>query len=156
MILRKRRESDLQISIINWCRLQYPKILLTISPAGMKLPMQVARRFKAMGYRAGTADILIFEPRGIYHGLTLELKMPGGVPSPEQIEWRNEALDRGYLAVICPKIKDENDCFQWAISTIKNYLELNHLAPFDATPPPIGNDKCASSAGLNNDKGGVC
>ncbi len=44
----------------------------------MKLGKRVAGRFKAMGYWAGTPDIMIFEPRWEFHGMFLELKMPGG------------------------------------------------------------------------------
>ena len=125
MIYKKRKESDLQISVANWIRLQYPKTLWTISPSGMKLGKRVAGRFKAMGYLAGTPDIIIFEPRGNYHGLFIEIKMPGGKPSLGQDLFCIEALKRNYVAWICPKgFTSEDDCFNWAINRIKEYMEL--------------------------------
>ena len=126
MIYRKRNESDLQISVANWFRMQYPRALWTICPAGIKLPVWIGAKFKAMGYRQGSHDIIILEPRGGYHGMTIELKMPGGKATPEQVDFQREASERGYYSVTCPKFKVEQECFEssgWISVTSYQILE---------------------------------
>lgn len=113
-----------QVLVANWLRDR--KILFTASTQGMKLPFKVAVKLKAMGYRAGTADLLIFEPRGVYHGLFIEMKRPNiphlgikkGKPSLEQIRFLVQAALRGYAAVFCYGSDD-------AISMISRYLALS-------------------------------
>ena len=93
-LLKKRTEKDLQKDVAIWFKTQYPKALWTISPAGIRLPVWIGAVFKAMGYRKGTPDMLIFEPRGYFHGALIELKMPGGTISPDQKEFRDKASER--------------------------------------------------------------
>ena len=88
--------------VIKHLREKYPGALYTIAPNGMKLPMSVAIKLKDMGYRAGTPDILIFEPRGIYKGLFIEMKArKGGRVSDEQTAFILALRDRGYSAIVC-------------------------------------------------------
>jgi len=53
-----------------------------------------------MGYRKGTPDVMIFEPRGCYHGLFLEFKAPDGKVADSQIEFKNAAMANGYSYAI--------------------------------------------------------
>lgn len=96
---RKRpihEESNIQIAVANYLRAKYPKALFTIAPSGIKLGIRTAKRLKAMGYAAGTPDLLIFEPRGRFHGLMLELKKVGGQVSKVQKAFLRDLHDRGY------------------------------------------------------------
>ena len=103
--------------VIKYLREKYPGALYTIAPNGMKLPMSVAMKLKAMGYRAGTPDILILEPKGKYHGLLVEMKIQkGGKVSPEQTRFIEDAQTRGYYAVVCCGA-------QIAIHVIDAYME---------------------------------
>lgn len=52
------------------------------------------------GYRSGIPDLLIFEPRGEYHGAMIELKTEKGRLSPKQREWLANLDDRGYYAKV--------------------------------------------------------
>jgi hypothetical protein len=105
------------ICTVNHIRTTWPAALFTISPSGMKLPKSVAMKFSAMGYRAGTPDILILEPKGKYHGLLVEMKIQkGGKVSPEQTRFIEEAQARGYYAVVCCGA-------QIAIHVIDAYME---------------------------------
>ena len=100
-----RIEQQIQIAIVQDIRYRYPNVLFTISPAGMINNPRIGAITKKMGYRAGTSDMLFFEPRGIWHGLMIELKIPAALGtskvSPEQKKWQIDALERGYKAVIC-------------------------------------------------------
>lgn len=124
MILKKRREHHLQMDIVRWAHAQYPNILMTIAP-NIKKSLAQGVMLKRMGLLPGTPDLMIFEPRGHFHGMFLEIKMPGGYPSPEQKAFKVEAEQRRYWCAICPgTFKTEKQCFDWAIGVIKHYMEL--------------------------------
>jgi hypothetical protein len=63
--------------------------------------MRQAIKMKRTGYVKGVPDLQIFEPRGQYHGLLLEIKTKKGVASLEQKVWRDLLTARGYKAEIC-------------------------------------------------------
>lgn len=114
-------ETHEQILVAAWLRQN--GIFFTISPAGIRLPVWIGKRFKDMGYRAGTCDLLIFEPRGRWHGLFIEMKrsdsgildLSKGRLSPAQKEFIGEASKRDYQVNVCYG-SDE------AITTISRYL----------------------------------
>lgn len=113
---RKRDEQNLQIMVIQYLRVRYATALFTISPQGMKLPMMVAVNLKRMGYRRGTPDIMIFSPRGKYHGLFIELKKDvKQKPTKEQMDFILEARKIDYYACVCGD-------FISARETIDNYM----------------------------------
>jgi hypothetical protein len=92
-----RSEYVVQVQLIRWLRWKYnDEILFTIAPQGMKLSIGVAKKLKEMGYSKGTPDLMIFEPRGKYHGFFLELKTEQGSLMKEQKKWLQELQARGY------------------------------------------------------------
>jgi hypothetical protein len=125
MIERKkpvRHEDQFQIAVVDFIRSRYPGTLFTIAPNGIKLSKRIAVRLKALGYSAGTPDIMIFEPRGDYHGLFIEIKTPNlpgmtkGRASDAQLNWMSELNARGYMGLLCFGSSD-------AIDQINNYLK---------------------------------
>ena len=61
--------------------------------------------FKLLGTAKGASDMIFFEPRGIYHGLMIELKViyAGGkknYPSKAQKQFIEDCKLRGYYAAI--------------------------------------------------------
>jgi hypothetical protein len=89
------------IAVVAYLRYQYPDALYTIAPSGNALARKTANRFKAMGYRAGTPDIMIFEPRGGFCGLFIEMKVrKGGRVSEEQEAFIEALRARGYFAFV--------------------------------------------------------
>ena len=107
----------MQVALVEWLRFQWPDVLFTIAPNGMKLSIGVAVKIKRMGYNKGTPDIEIFEPRGKYHGLFIELKTPDGVVSPDQRRWETALVWRGYMVAVCRSINDAQE-------TIETYLNI--------------------------------
>lgn len=99
--MRNKKEFEMQRDFVNYISLAYPKLLFTISPAGFITSTGLAMKAKAMGYRAGTPDILIFEPIADWHGLFIEFKAPGGRIQPNQEEFIALALDRKYACAFC-------------------------------------------------------
>jgi len=96
----RHEESDIQIAFVRWLSATHPDALFTTCLAGVNLSMTAALRVKRMGYRCGTSDVLILEPRGEHHGLFLEIKTSKGKPSPTQLEFSRLANARGYKSVI--------------------------------------------------------
>ena len=97
-------EENIQISIVDYLKLQYPNVLFTATMGG-QFQRHYSQRLKAKrtGYLKGVSDLLIFEPRGSYCGLFIELKRDKKCyPTAEQKQFILKASDRGYYAT-CAK-----------------------------------------------------
>ena len=70
-------EKDLQINICRWLKMQYPEVIFTSESSGLRLTIGQARSLAKQRSNKGLPDLMIFEPRGDYHGLFLELKREG-------------------------------------------------------------------------------
>lgn len=97
-------EEKVQIAVVNYLKMQYPKALFTATMGGQyQKHHSQRRRAKATGYLKGVSDLLIFEPKGGYCGLFIELKRDKKCyPSAEQKLFLSNATQRGYYAV-CAK-----------------------------------------------------
>ena len=111
----KYSEYELQKAVVDFIKLQYPKMLYCGSAGGVRTSMSQAKKMKATGYIKGFPDLFIYEPRGKYSGLAIELKVKGNYPSKEQKEWIERLKMRGYQAKVCTG-------FEECIQTIQNYL----------------------------------
>lgn len=94
------KESQIQTAIINYIKLQYPKVLYCASAGGLRTSIKQARMMKATGYVRGTPDIAVYEPIGKFHSLFLEVKTLKGRPTKEQLWWRDELNKRGFISEI--------------------------------------------------------
>jgi len=110
------QEYNTQIQVVNYLRKFHPNILFSGGFAGEKISLLRAIRKKRLGYQAGTPDLIIFEPRGGYHGLFVEFKSKKGSLTEEQKIFKEMAEARGYKFII---IKD----VQKGIEEIENYLK---------------------------------
>ena len=116
-------EELLQTHVIKYIKLKHPKIRYCASLGGIRTSMRQAVKAKATGYVKGHPDLAIYEPRGNYLGLFIEIKYKG-YPTKEQKQWINDLNDRGYLAC-CLK------GFEPITNAIDVYLKL----------PPYKNEK---------------
>lgn len=94
-------EQGEQIAVVQWLRVQYPKVLFTSSGAGLITNARTGGLMKKLGYSAGTPDIMIFEPRGGFHGLFIEMKYKDGIVSENQELWIRELVAKNYQAYVC-------------------------------------------------------
>lgn len=117
---RSHDESDLQIKIADWIKSNYPDCLFTIAPNDIKLNIWQGKCLKRRGYRKGTLDFLILEPRGIFHGMFLEIKTSHGKETDEQKEFIKLSSERGYFAITTWGYDE-------AIKYIGIYLESHHI-----------------------------
>ena len=71
----------------------------------------------ATGYKSGFPDLFIYEPKGEYSGLAIELKVKGNYASPNQKKVLSILSERGYLSELCTGFDD-------AIKVIDEYMGL--------------------------------
>lgn len=95
-------ETDLQYQLIQWFAHTHPKLyrrgtLIAIPNAG-KRGRKAAKQMKREGLWKGAADLVLFLPRGKFHGAVLEMKADGGVVSDDQSEWLEYRSEDGYHA----------------------------------------------------------
>jgi hypothetical protein len=74
-------------------------------------------KVKALGYKKGVPDLLIFIAKGPYNGLCIEVKTRKGRITPEQRRW-HEALSRNGYKVLVPRSFEEAKC------SIDEYMKL--------------------------------
>jgi hypothetical protein len=110
-----KNEYAIQSAFIRYLELMYPDLLYTISPAGFIMSAGMAMKMMRMGYRKGTPDLMIFEPRGPWHGLLIEFKDPKGTVSEAQATFLAEAQVRDYQIAVCYSTNS-------AIALIEQYL----------------------------------
>lgn len=101
-------ETQLQKSVCNYLKLQYPDVIFTSESSGIKLTMGQAVQAKALRSDSGLPDLMIFEPMGAYKGLFIELKVKsvwlkdGTLTIDKHVREQSEILKRlrakGYLA----------------------------------------------------------
>ena len=103
-------EYDLHKQIINFCKVQYPNILI-ISMAGELQNDTNEKRIKSynMGYEAGSFDLIINNLNKKYNGFALEFKNPNGrgVVSNKQLEMQKKYEMNNFKTLIT---NDYNKC----------------------------------------------
>ena len=108
-------EERLQIEVVQYIHLQYPKVKYCASLGGQYQPYQSQRnRARKTGYVKGFPDLFVYEARNGYHGLALEIKTIKGRATKEQKEWIEALNERGYKAEVVkglPAILDLIDSY---------------------------------------------
>lgn len=113
-------EFTIQKSIVTLLDLKASHLLYCASAGGVRTSLAEARRMKATGYKKGFPDIFFYEPRQGFNGLAIELKKPGGSPTPHQRQWKADLEARGYKAVIA---KGRQAC----LDVINSYFSEDEL-----------------------------
>ena len=108
------KEYQLQKAVCKYLDLQN---VLYCGSMGGQYQVHFSQRIKAKksGYKKGFPDLFIYEPRGSYHGLAIELKTGYNKASKPQLYWQKELIKRGYKSEICTGIDE-------ALDTINTYL----------------------------------
>lgn len=97
----KSPEHDIQVALVGLLESIEPTPLYSATVGGVRLAIHTAKKMKEAGYSRGVPDMLIFEPRGMYNGLAIEVKTEKGRASDEQKAWIRGLNDRGWRAEIC-------------------------------------------------------
>ena len=108
-------EDKLQSAVVKYIQYKYPKVKYCSSIAGAYISSPAQRRkIVRNGYVRGKNDLDLFEARGGFFGLMLELKEKA-YPTKEQKEWIDAMNERGYCARITRGIDE-------TINVIDEYL----------------------------------
>jgi VRR-NUC domain len=106
MAKRQDLEHEEQCSLITWATLQSKTVpelnLLFAIPNGGNRNIVTAVKLKKEGVRPGVPDLNLPVPRGLFHGLFIEMKKPkGGAVSADQRAWLFSLRANGYRAEVC-------------------------------------------------------
>ena len=95
-------EANQQEIVVKYLKLAYPDALYCASAGGMWTSDSQRIKMARTGYVKGFPDLFIYEPRGEYHGLAIEMKkVKGSKIEPEQVQWQEQLRNRGYASYIC-------------------------------------------------------
>ena len=129
----KAKEDNLQAAVVTYLRLEY-KALFCASLGGQYQKYDSQKlKAKRTGYIAGFPDLFIYEARGGFNGLAIELKAKGSSPYKKngdlkkaydlggdrynQTLWLQGLTHRGYMAKFCTGFDDAKE-------TIDKYFNL--------------------------------
>lgn len=116
----KTYESQEQSAFFEWAE-YIPELKWAHAiPNGGRRDKKEAANLKRQGVKAGVSDIFIPCPRGIYHGLYIEMKTKGGRLSEKQKEFLSYAKSNGYAVCVCYGAQE-------AINAAKEYIKLPNV-----------------------------
>ena len=104
----KRLETNIQIAVITWFRLQYPEIapLLFHVPNGGSRNAIEAANLKRQGVTAGVADLLLLVPKKVFGCLAIELKTDKGKLTEHQENWGAAMIKNNNAYAVCRSFDD--------------------------------------------------
>lgn len=123
-------EFDLQVAVCNYINLQYPNVdFMSDTVANLKLTKQQAGRNKKIQKKGfHCPDLLIFEPKGGYCGLFIELKAKN-IYKKDGALYKNDHLDNQQNTINRLKSKGYFACFSIGfdetIKLIDEYMRLS-------------------------------
>jgi len=149
-------EESIQIAVCRYMSHQYPDVIYTSEGSGIRLTIGQAVKAKKLRSEGGLPDLMIFEPRGQYYGLFLELKKVspykknGELKSDKHLHEQNEILNRlsgkGYYAEFATGIDE-------AIKIIDLYLFLkpiNFMKASEVAAQYIGQTEIKGNMGFKD------
>jgi hypothetical protein len=120
------KEHNHQTLVKLWCRIQAlenPALeclawIHAVPNAARRSP-QLAAQMIEEGLESGVPDLFLDEPRGVFHGLRIEMKRKGGRVSDTQELWLKHLMERGYFAVVCTGWLEARDTILWYLEEVK-------------------------------------
>ena len=108
---RKKYRNDehkLQVSMVNWFRLQYPSMRhnLFAVPNGGRRDAATGRILKDEGVLAGVSDLILLKSNQHYGALLIETKTKKGTQRESQKEWDSKITADGYKYVVVRSLDD--------------------------------------------------
>lgn len=121
-------EKDTHGAVCDYIRLKYPHALFNTDLSGIRLTMGQAVAVKRLRSSRAFPDLVIYEPRGCYHGLFIELKRDGekifkrdgSLISNIHLEEQQAMLillgERGYMADFAVGFDQARKIIDWYMS----------------------------------------
>lgn len=96
-----RSEADEQSILFEWASyLPELEFMYTVPNGGSRHPAE-ARNLKRQGVKSGVPDVCLPLPKGIYHGLYIEMKVGRNKTSAAQDKWLEHLKEVGYATAVC-------------------------------------------------------
>lgn len=89
--------------------LREKRLLFTSTAGGIAHKKHQLIRMTRSGYEKGVPDLAVFEARGSYHGLFIEMKTPVGRLSPYQRAYIKRLNENGFMATTCFSVTHAKD-----------------------------------------------
>lgn len=96
-------ESQIQIQMVKWFRLKYPRYIIAAIPNGGQRSALEAKIMKGEGVLAGFSDLIIIAKGNI---LFIEVKTRSGKQSDLQIKFQLDVERLGFQYIICRSLED--------------------------------------------------
>lgn len=106
-------ESQIQIQMVKWFRLQYPRYIIAAIPNGGQRSALEAKIMKGEGVLAGFSDLIIIVRENV---LFIEVKTNDGIQSDLQAKFQSDVERLGFQYSICR-------CLDEFILTIEKWLK---------------------------------
>jgi hypothetical protein len=123
-----RVEEKTQMAIFDWLKLQHPDVIACSESSGIRCSMGMARKLKKMRSNHTHLDIIVFEKRGPYGALLIELKAKNIYKKSGEL-LKNEHLEDQQKTINLLNAKGYKACFavgfDEAIRAITDYLNAN-------------------------------
>ena len=87
---KQKKEESVQIAVCDYLKRVYPSVIFTAESSGIRLTIGQAVKSKRQRSHRGLPDLMILEPRGLYHGLMIELKGEGKSPYKRNGELKSD------------------------------------------------------------------
>lgn len=97
-----RSEHSDQVRVVMHIRAFHPKVIIAAVPNGAAVTRAQRLRLVAEGLLPGFPDLIVCEPRGLYHGLFVEMKSedPAAVVSAAQTSVHARLRHKGYAVTV--------------------------------------------------------
>ena len=96
-------ESHIQIQMVKWFRLQYPRYIIAAIPNGGQRSALEAKIMKGEGVLAGFSDLIVIAKGNV---LFVEVKTKDGKQSAFQIKFQSDVERLGFQYSICRSLED--------------------------------------------------
>ena len=96
-------ESKIQIQMVKWFRLQYPRYIIAAIPNGGQRSALEAKIMKGEGVLAGISDLIVIAKENV---LFVEVKTKDGKQSDLQIKFQSDVERLGFQYSICRSLED--------------------------------------------------
>ena len=120
----RKSEDTEQMAVISWARWNaqtYPELKwLHHCPNGGSRNRLEAAKLKQMGVKAGVSDLCLPYPKGIYHGLYIEMKYGNNRVQETQREFISDMAAAGHYVCVCYSAAD-------AIGVLAEYCHLGEV-----------------------------
>jgi hypothetical protein len=106
------KEDKMQRDVMTYVKMQYPNAFTVHIPNEGRRTKFEQYKLKTLGVMAGMPDVMIFDPRGKYSGLAVELKAGYNKPTENQKKCLRELENRKWRVLWSnsfDKVKEEID-----------------------------------------------